>query len=113
MADNFVSIVDNTLKAFELIDKAKVRGLEAIGATAEKYAKEECPVDTGRLRSSISHAVINEEYTIIGTNVEYAQYVEFDDTKKHTSGKAHFLRDAALNHSDEYQSLMKESIRNA
>lgn len=42
----------------------------------ENAAKENCPVDTGRLRNSITHDVIGEE-AIIGTNVEYAPYVEF------------------------------------
>ena len=45
---------NNTDKVVSAIDKAIERGLEAIGLTAEKYAKEETPVVTGRLRNSIS-----------------------------------------------------------
>lgn len=43
-------------------------------------AKRLCPVDTGRLRSSIVYEVAATGRTItarIGTNVEYAGYVEF------------------------------------
>lgn len=45
----------------------------------EAAAKRSCPVDTGRLRSSISHEVNAEGGSIvgtIGTNVDYAKYVE-------------------------------------
>lgn len=45
--------------------------LETIGLKAEGYAKGYCPVDTGRLRNSISHADDGES-AYIGTNVEYA-----------------------------------------
>lgn len=46
----------------------------------ERSAKEFCPVDTGRLRASIAHRVVEENkqtFAEIGTNVEYAPYVEF------------------------------------
>lgn len=47
------------------------RALESVGITAEAYAKLNCPVDTGRLRSSITH-VVDDKAVYIGTNVEYA-----------------------------------------
>ncbi len=43
-------------------------------------AKELAPVDTGRLRSSLTYVVDDAEppqYAQIGTNVEYAPYMEF------------------------------------
>ncbi len=45
----------------------------------EGAAKRLCPVDTGRLRSSISHELAVDGrglVAFIGTNVEYAIYVE-------------------------------------
>ncbi len=42
----------------------------------ENEAKRLCPVDTGDLRSSITHEVHND-VGIVGTNKEYAPYVEF------------------------------------
>lgn len=42
----------------------------------ENEAKRLCPVDTGDLRSSITHEVHND-IGIVGTNKEYAPYVEF------------------------------------
>ena len=51
-----------------------VAAMEAIGAQAENYAKMKCPVDTGRLRNSITHTMRTGKNptVIIGTNVEYA-----------------------------------------
>lgn len=54
----------------------------------EALAKMKCPVDTGRLRNSIQHqiALDNGEITgRVGTNVEYAPYVEFGT--RYWSGK--------------------------
>ena len=52
------------------------QALIAIGMTAETHAKEECPVDTGRLRNSITHEVdMSDQAAIIGSNVEYAAFV--------------------------------------
>lgn len=42
----------------------------------ENEAKRLCPVDTGDLRSSITHEV-NNDVGIVGTNKEYAPYVEY------------------------------------
>lgn len=42
----------------------------------EAAAKINCPVDTGLLRSSITHNVY-ADYTEIGTNYSYAPYVEY------------------------------------
>ena len=77
--------------------------LDLIGEAAEAHAKENCPVDTGRLRNSISHQTA-EDAAYVGTNVEYALWVEIKDVS-HKTGQAHFLRDAAAQHSDEYRSI--------
>jgi len=50
--------------------------LQKSGFTVEGQAKENAPVDTGRLRSSITSRVA-EHQVFIGSNVEYAPYVEF------------------------------------
>lgn len=52
-----VTFRDNTDEVIGLLQKAKHRGLEAIGLTAEGHAKKKCPVDTGRLRNSITYAI--------------------------------------------------------
>ena len=100
---------NNTDKVVSAIDKAIERGLEATGLTAEKYAKEETPVVTGRLRNSISHAV-KDDSAYIGSNVEYAPFVELGARGR--TGK-HMLKRAATEHKDEYKKLMEDSLKNA
>ena len=65
---------------------AVLRALERCGEQAEGYAKDLAPVDTGNLRNSISHTVDEDELAAyIGSNVEYAAYVELG-TGKYTEG---------------------------
>lgn len=137
MENEFSQMVDNSQKIIDAFNKQVELGLKAIGLTAEKYAKGDCPVDTGRLRNSITFATTNyhssgkepasvgdfeakvkpESASVyIGTNVEYAPYVEFNEKARHDppefgGGKAHFLRDAAATHGDEYKVLMEEALK--
>ena len=100
---------DNTKEVLSALDKAIERGLEAIGLTAEGHAKKNTPVDTGRLRNSISHAV-EDKAAYIGTNVEYAPYVELGARGRKG---VHMLQRAATEHTAEYKKLMEESMKNA
>lgn len=100
---------DNTDEVLEALESAKKRGLEAIGLTAEGHAKKETPVDTGRLRNSISHET-DDEAAYIGTNVEYAPYVELGARGRKG---VHMLQRAASEHTDEYKQLMEDSMKNA
>ena len=81
-----VKFTDNSKEVLEAMQQAAVRALEKCGLTAEGYAKKLCPVDTGNLRNSITHAVDEEEpAAYIGSNVEYASYVCLG-TGKYVSG---------------------------
>ena len=104
-----VDYKDNSQQVLSALEKAIKNGLEAIGLTAETYAKKATPVDTGRLRNSISHAV-DGEAAYIGTNVEYAPYVELGTSR----AKAHhMLQKAATEHSAEYKRLAEDAIQSA
>ena len=100
---------DNTDEVLAALEMAKKRGLESIGLTAEGHAKKETPVDTGRLRNSIGHAT-DDEAAYIGTNVEYAPYVELGARGR---PGVHMLQRAATEHTDEYKRLMEDSMKNA
>lgn len=63
-----------------------IRALERIGLEAEGYAIDLAPVDTSRLRNSISH-VVDGNTVYIGTNVEYAPYVELGTGKYYPGGR--------------------------
>ena len=111
MSVTFISHKQEVLSAEQ---KAMNKALEIIGGKAESYAKKICPVDTGRLRNSITHQQMDDHTEMIGTNVEYAPYVELGH---HTSGGTfvagkHFLRSAAEGHSAEYKQIIENEMKN-
>lgn len=65
------------------IGRMKLRSeadLMRLALGVQNRARELAPVDTGRLRSSITHKRGKDRlgpYVKVGTNVEYAPYVEF------------------------------------
>lgn len=63
--------------------------LEKCGLAAEKYAKKLCPVgDTGDLRNSIAHKVDPQGGKVyIGSDKEYAPYVELGTGKYYPGGR--------------------------
>lgn len=106
-----IRITDNTDEVLSSLEKAIKNGLTAIGLTAEGHAKKAAPVDTGRLRNSITHAVkMDEKAAYIGTNVEYAPYVELGTVNM---SPRPFLKPAATEHRAEYERLMKAALENA
>lgn len=107
---NAVQVANNTDEIRVALDNAINNGLEKIGLAAEGYAKLKCPVDTGRLRNSISHDVREDEKTVyVGTNVEYAPYVEMG-TSRHPEAKP-FLKPAATDHTEEYKSIVEQFLK--
>lgn len=102
-------VVSHADMVLEELNSKVETALSAIGATAQGYAMDDAPVDTGRLKNSIDYSVVDDS-VYIGTNVEYAPYVELLD-RYHTTGKAHFLRDAAANHSSEYKEITEAILK--
>ena len=104
------------------------RALEKMGGTAETYAKKACPVNTGRLKNSITHVKsTTEEAVYVGTNVSYAPYVELGHDQEvgryvpaigkrlvasHVDGKP-FIRPAVEDHAEEYKEIAKKEFQNA
>ena len=138
-----VKITDNSAEVVNALNNAIPRILETIGINAEKYAKALCPVGTvestgkkgyrgGTLRNSITHQVDGDEISI-GSNVEYAPYVELGTGPHYTpppeweqftapagSGLGHgyvtsrpYLRPAIEDHLDEYKNIMESELGNA
>lgn len=98
------------------------KAAEIIGGMAESFAKELCPVDTGNLRNSITHATEDEGHTVvIGTNVTYAPYVELGHRQqvgryvpaikkrlvRDWVNPKPYLRPAIENHIDEYKDVVQ------
>lgn len=100
-----VRLTDNTKLIKNATDQQIEAALEAIGLKVEGYAKLICPVDTGRLRNSITHVVKTNEKTVyIGTNVEYAAAVECGTSRQRPQP---YLNPAATQHTDEYKTIAK------
>ena len=67
----------NVKKTKDAIKDWENNALEAIGMFVVGEAVMRCPSDTGNLKSSIRHVVDkSSKAVVIGTNVEYAGYVE-------------------------------------
>ena len=134
-----IKFTDNSEQVLRAFDAAMERALETIGMVAETHAKEaitrQGAVDTGRLRNSITYAVkkregeaisyrddegntyrdrigsgVEDNEVYIGTNVEYAPYVEMGTSRMPSRP---FLKPAATEHGDEYKQIIKESMKNA
>lgn len=100
---------DDSRKVLEAMEQEVLRALEACGLTAEGYAKKECPVDTGRLRNSIAHALAPEESAVyIGTNVEYGPYVELGTRRQRAQP---FLRPAVADHVQTYTQIIRDTLK--
>lgn len=70
------------------------RELARRAVSVDRAAKGACPVDTGRLRSSINWRLASDSrglLAIVGTNVEYAPFIEFGTRRM---GAQPFLRPA-------------------
>lgn len=100
---------DNAQRIADAIDQALARALEEVGLVAEGYAKKACLVDTGRLRNSITHQVRPSEKSVyIGTNVEYAPYVELGTSRMKPQP---FLRPAAADHEGTYKKIFESELK--
>lgn len=105
-----VQFTDNSDEVLEGLSEAMLRALERVGMAAEGYAKDLCPVDTGNLRNSISHKVDDAEQAVyIGTNVDYAPYVELGTVKMDAQP---FLKPAAADHRQTYKNIMEDELKN-
>ena len=131
-----IDIQDHSTEVSAAIKAALLRGLEKIGLKVEDYAKKLCPVDTGNLRNSITHLVDDQEpAAIIGTNNEYAAYVElgtgiyaeggggrptpwvYQDAKgnwhmTHGNKPQPFLKPAAADHVGQYRDILESELKN-
>lgn len=128
-----IKFTDNSNLLREEFEAACKRALERCGMQAEGYAKDLTPVDTGNLRNSITHKVVENE-VYIGTNNEYAAYVELGTGKyaeggrkdpwvyqdeegrwHHTDGQRAqpYLKPAVADHKQTYRNIIKDELENA
>jgi HK97 gp10 family phage protein len=59
-----------------VLERTKKKWLKKAALVVKDEAVNRAPVDTGRLAGSLNERV-NDDYAEVGTNVEYAPYVEY------------------------------------
>lgn len=128
-----IEITDNSEKIKEEFESACLKALEECGLVAEEYAKDLCPVDTGNLRNSIAHKVDSSELSaIIGTDSEYAPYVELGTGKYYPGGRQEpwtyqdakgnwhmthgqraqpYLKPAVADHANKYREIIEKELK--
>lgn len=114
---------DNTEYVLKAIDSALAEAMDDIGAAMQGHAQQLCPVDTGRLRNSITYRLGGEgydfpgygaevsahEYAVsVGSDVEYAAYVELGTSRTKAQP---FLGPAAETYADEYRRIVEEHLK--
>lgn len=102
-----LNVKNHSSEVSKALEDAKERALEAIGLQVEGYAQLLAPVDTGRLRNSITH-IVNGDSVVIGTNVEYAVYQEFGTSKMKAQP---YLKPAVMDHINEYKSIAERAMK--
>lgn len=98
---------DRRKEAKEELRERIERALEIIGEMAESQAKLLCPVDTDRLRGSITYSV-QVPTVYVGTDVEYAPYVELGTSKMKAQP---FLMPAVKGQIDVYRQVIEEELK--
>lgn len=131
-----VEIIDHSAEVAATLEEALQRGLEKCGLTAEWYAKRLCDGfkhATGTLRNSITHQVdIGTQTVYIGSNLEYAPYVELGTGKYYPGGRptpwvyqdAHgnwhythgnraqpYLKPAVADHAAQYRTILEDALK--
>lgn len=109
------------------LDRNVEKALTMIGLQAVGYAQEYAHVDTGNLRNSIQSEVdMSDDSVVIGTDVEYAPYVEFGHLQevgrfvpklgkrlvKPQAPAYPFLRPALEKHLEEYNRIANDVLKN-
>ena len=108
-----VRIEDHTNEYMRAVEDALETALEAVGIQIEGEAKEELEntprrIDTGNLRNSITHLVVESEGVVyVGTNVEYALYVH-EGTSRMEENR--FLTNAVERNKDQIDQYLKDAL---
>lgn len=107
MAD--IKLELHTDEILDALDEQIEAALTAVGMQAETYAKQLAPVDTGRLRNSITNEVdVSDKSVTIGSAVEYAPFVEQGTSKQKAKP---YLRPAIIGHKDDYKQIVENILK--
>ena len=102
-----VKVTSRTKEVSAQFKKAVERGLTAAALLVEGDAKLRAPVDTGNLRSSITHTVSGDRATV-HTNVQYAPYIEYSTSRMAAQP---YLTPALLENKAKIQKVFEAQIK--
>lgn len=108
-----IRINDHSAEYLKDVSNALDAALEAVGIHVEGEAKEELEntprrIDTGNLRNSITHEVVDAERVVyVGTNVEYGIYVH-EGTSKMAPNR--FLKNAVDRNKEQITDYIKKAL---
>lgn len=112
MSDFYIK-TDLTDEVLAAKNEAVLKAMRSIAMKAEGYAKKSLTksgaVDTGRLRGSVT-GEYDGNGVQVGTNVEYAFYVE-EGTYKMKARP--YIRPSIADHVQEYQEILKRILQGA
>lgn len=114
-----IKIEDNSKDFIKELENRIPVVLEECGLAAERNAKIEVTKSvydtpespnysrTGDLRNRITHAT-DEKSAYVGTNLEYAPYVEMGTVKMKARP---FIKPAVVNHASEYKQIIESRLK--
>lgn len=106
-----IKFTDNSDKVKQEFEAAILEALEAIGQTVEGRAADYAPVDTGRLRDSITHEVADDEHAVyigVPQEVDYGKYQELGTSKM----PAHpFLKPAVIDSIPDMKRIVEGGLK--
>lgn len=130
-----VEFIDKSPEVLKEVSESVKMALEKCGLVAERFAKENLTINksvaTGNLRNSISHRV-SENAVYIGSNVEYAAYVELGTGHHYLGGRQDswvyqddkgnwhrtngqkpkpYLKPAVADHKDQYRNIILSELK--
>lgn len=102
-----VKVTSHVDEVKDALEHQVALALSKVGFSAEDHVKALAPVDTGRLRASITHLVDDRSVTI-GTNVEYAKYQEAGTSRMKAQP---FLEPGISNNMEEFKEIIRNELK--
>jgi len=97
-------------EVFTAITKAEKSALEEVGFFVEAEAKSRTTVATGTLKRSITSVVdTNDKSVTVGTNIEYATYVEKGTSRQIAKP---YLTPAVEENKSKLKSILEKHLKN-
>lgn len=109
-----VQVIDHSDEVFQALKGQEQIALKLLSEAMANNAMLEITVmdavDTGRLRRSIEGDDNGKDTAYVGTNVEYAPYVEYGTSRM---AARPYLKNALANYVDEYKRILEGCLQNS